>query len=374
MRVGVLIPFLSPANGLSQHFIALLQGFRRVRHDQVEVYVLMEDSPRNASKEIPREIEPVWFSPGEEMATIESLSLDLLHSPSFMTPLKLSIPTMVTIHDTMLARNPDEVDSLLTTIRWNLTKQSAFRANRVVAISETAKAAIIQDIGVPESKIDMILNSVREECYSSGMPHRMLASVIGSRQVAIYCGGRMRRKNVGRMIKAFNQLDVRGPESPLLVMVNMLDNGAPCDELQGFLDDISWGLVTDSSSTVVRTSKLVLTDAISTQELVWLYRRSSVLLSPSLDEGFGLPVAEALSIGCPIIASDIPSHRELTKGNATLLDPLSPIAWTEKITEIFASQMPLNANEHETLALRAAFRPERMVGQLLEAYLRAIHT
>jgi glycosyltransferase involved in cell wall biosynthesis len=70
---------------------------------------------------------------------------------------------------------------------------------------------------------------------------------------------------------------------------------------------------------------------LSDRELAQLVGGAAALLSPSLAEGFDLPVVEAMTLRTPVIASDIPAHRELAGGTATLLDPVDGSAWLQAI-------------------------------------------
>lgn len=78
---------------------------------------------------------------------------------------------------------------------------------------------------------------------------------------------------------------------------------------------------------------------LPTRTLASLMAGAQALLMPSFSEGFGIPVAEAMGIGAPIIASDLPSHREITRGAAILLDPLDGAGWRHAI--LAAASQPL---------------------------------
>ena len=73
---------------------------------------------------------------------------------------------------------------------------------------------------------------------------------------------------------------------------------------------------------------------VSRLELSWLITHAQALLMPSFDEGYGLPIVEALSLGTPVVASDIATFREVTGGCAILLSPLDGIAWRKTITAL----------------------------------------
>ena len=78
---------------------------------------------------------------------------------------------------------------------------------------------------------------------------------------------------------------------------------------------------------------------LPTGALASLMAGARALLMPSFSEGYGVPVAEAVALGTPVIASDIPSHREITRGEAVLLDPLDGPAWREAIREAAAAPL-----------------------------------
>ena len=77
---------------------------------------------------------------------------------------------------------------------------------------------------------------------------------------------------------------------------------------------------------------------LSTQAMKSLIVGSRGLLSPSFAEGFGLPIIEALHLGAPVLASDIPAHREVAGQNAILLDPLDSPAWRRAISGLNSQQ------------------------------------
>ncbi len=122
------------------------------------------------------------------------------------------------------------------------------------------------------------------------------------------------RKNLAFLLTAWRRLaDDMGPTAPHLVLVGRRgwENEAVIDHL-------------DRSSAV---RKLVheITD-LTDEQVAALIRGARALLAPSLAEGFDLPVIEALTLGAPVIASDIPVHRELARA-ANLIDPLDGLGW-----------------------------------------------
>ena len=129
------------------------------------------------------------------------------------------------------------------------------------------------------------------------------------------------RKNVAFLLALWRRLAERGGSSaPRLVLVGRRgwENESVIDHLQR-LDSVI-RLVHEVSD-------------LSDRELAQLVGGANALLSPSLAEGFDLPVVEALALKTPVIASDIPAHRELAGSAATLVDPLDGPAWVEAIEQ-----------------------------------------
>lgn len=127
------------------------------------------------------------------------------------------------------------------------------------------------------------------------------------------------RKNVAFLLATWRRLAERlGAETPRLVLVGRRgwENEAVIDHLQ-------------RSKAVIRLVHEV--SDLSDRELARLMGGAAALLSPSLAEGFDLPVVEALALRTPVIASDIPAHRELAGNVATLIDPLDGPAWLAAI-------------------------------------------
>jgi glycosyltransferase involved in cell wall biosynthesis len=165
------------------------------------------------------------------------------------------------------------------------------------------------------------------------------------------------RKNVAFLLAAWRRLTERlGDDAPHLVLVGRRgwENEAVIDHLQ-------------RSKAVIRLVHEV--SDLSDRELARLVGGAAALLSPSLAEGFDLPVVEALALRTPVIASDIPAHRELAGDAATLIDPLDGPAWIAAIEQAMlgdrgrgpAYAAPTWSDHFEQLAvaLRGVVTPER---------------
>ncbi|NLR41449.1 glycosyltransferase family 1 protein [Novosphingobium sp. ERW19] len=135
------------------------------------------------------------------------------------------------------------------------------------------------------------------------------------------------RKNHFMLLKIWQRLVARlGPSAPKLVLIGQ--NGAEAGHVQNLLDRGN-GL----------SDHVQILSRCPDEELGQWIRSARALLLPSFAEGFGLPVIESLTLGTPVIASDLPCFREIGQGIPTLLDPLDAIAW-ERMIVSFLDQSP----------------------------------
>ena len=212
---------------------------------------------------------------------IAKARLDLFHAPHFVLPWT-SCPSIVTVHDVILAHYPPPQPG--GSIYYSVMMRRALRKSvRVLTVSEAAKRAITEAFPCDPSKIAVTPNGIDALFFERGVP----ATDFGA--YFLYVGNDKPHKNVGALVEAF-----RGIEGASLVLV-----GADFARYRDVPRVVTAGFVT-------------------IERLAELYRGALALVMPSLEEGFGLPVAEAMACGTPVIASDIPALREVG-GGAVLL-------------------------------------------------------
>jgi glycosyltransferase involved in cell wall biosynthesis len=221
--------------------------------------------------------------------------VDVLHCPTFRGPFRARTPLVVTVHDLAVLRHPEWFN------RWTRA-YSAFAvprvvraARRVIAVSEFTKREVVELLGIPEARVAVVPNAV-EDVFTPDGP-----KAEGDYVLAV--GTLEPRKNLERIAAAVDgELRVVGARG--------------------------WGGVEVSNVTW-------LPDA-SDAELAALYRGARCLVYASLYEGFGIPVAEALACGCPIVTSAGSPMAELAAGDAVVVDPTDVGAIADAITRAFA--------------------------------------
>jgi glycosyltransferase involved in cell wall biosynthesis len=229
-----------------------------------------------------------------------------------------------------------------------LTRISARTATRVITISESARHDIVRNFGLASAKIDVTPLGVR---IPETLPPRVESSV-----PAILCVAQKRPyKNLASLIHAVAEL--RG-EQPTLVLP-----GAPTQhetELRSLADRLG---VADR----VRFPAWV-----SDEELESLYGEATCFVLPSLIEGFGLPVLEAMARGVPVACSDRPALPEVAGDAALLFDPTDQTAVTEAVRRLITDPRLRAKLSDAGIARARAFSWQRTAELTLATYRRAV--
>lgn len=182
-------------------------------------------------------------------------------------------------------------------------RQAAERSDLVIAVSAFTAGQVEALLKVERSRIRVIphgvrvpeLNAARENAPCENMAHENLVLFVGAIQ---------KRKNVARLVKAFERL----PESWKLVLAGSSEGYGAAEEL----------LAVEQSS---RRAAIEVRGYVSAVELDALYRRARIFAFPSLDEGFGMPVLEAMTHQVPVITSSKSALPEVAGDAALLVDP-----------------------------------------------------
>jgi glycosyltransferase involved in cell wall biosynthesis len=228
--------------------------------------------------------------------------LDVVHS---LTPLRIPArhaAQVVTIHDLDFLRHPERVRGEIRRDYPALAGRHARAANRVIVNSHYTAKEVVETLGVAPDRVAVCRPGVPD-----WVRPRPSAPAAGQPRSVLFVGTLEPRKNIGRLLDAYEMLISRRPETPELVLAGRATPGAA-----GWLDRIG----RPPLATRVRYLGYV-----TEGELQHLYDRAGVLVMPSHDEGFGMPVLEAMAIGVPVVAANRGALPEVVGDAALLVDP-----------------------------------------------------
>jgi glycosyltransferase involved in cell wall biosynthesis len=239
-------------------------------------------------------------------------SIDVFHNPHNLLPRGLRCPTVVTIHDTMAIDHPElEFQGLERMAKSFYYSQSIWRAlknaTRLIAPSKATADRICALVPDAAERVEVIWEAADKIfCPAADAEAaRIRATALTGRNVPylLLVGANTPTKRHDLAIAAFAK---SVPAPWRLVLLQRRRASSSLVRLADSLD------ISD---------RVVWLEAISRQDVVMLFQAASGLIQPSLYEGFGLPILEAMACGCPVIASDIPPFREVTNGTALLIPP-----------------------------------------------------
>jgi len=253
-------------------------------------------------------LERLWWENGTLPALIKQDKIDLLHAPAFSPPFRKPCPLVVTVHDLAGLRFPNQMGAA-SYFYWKHWLPFTIRqADKIIAISEHTKKDLMSCLGIGESKITVVYSSGHEG-FSDQIPeaHRAgLMKRLKLRNKYFICVGTLEpRKNLIRIVEAFLSFYKMHPDYQL-VMVGSTTFA------HGKYAKILFGKHVDDPD-IIRT-----TGFLAHEDLNALYCGAQALIFPSLYEGFGIPILEAMASGCPVLTSNITSMPEVA-GNAGLL-------------------------------------------------------
>ncbi len=301
-----LIDELLGLPGDERYVLLWNRGLRQTRYD----FERLRANPRVTWVE--RAIDPVQpWGTIQTGAWLRGLEPSVYFSPFALRPVASGVPEVLTLHDVeplRYRRSPV----------WNLLYEAslglAFRARMILTSSEFSRSEILALTHARPERVRAILLGVLP--WRPGLTPSRPAGLAPGR-FALLVGDNRPRKNLGVLARAWAAMGATPPLA--LVAAGPVEPAYPSIT----------GLATAAGARGVQHLGWV-----EPSELAWLYANAELLLFPSVYEGFGLPLAEGLAHGLPIVASDIPAFREVGAAAADYVDPRDPAAWASEVTRL----------------------------------------
>lgn len=219
----------------------------------------------------------------------------LLHT-QYVVPPGLRRPAVVTVHDLSFEHHPGWMAPHDRVLFRTLVPRAVARAARVLTVSETTRRDIVERYGVPEQRVVVTHNGVDARFRPDG-PR------IPRDAFLLYVGALHPRKGLTTALEALARL----PDAPPLVVVGPPKHGAPA--------------VDAAIERLGLRGRVELTGHVDDEQLARLYRSAEAFVFPSLFEGFGLPVVEAMASGTPVVTTTAGSLPEVAGDAAVLVPP-----------------------------------------------------
>ena len=353
MRIGIDATCWLLRRGFGRHTRCLVDALLRV--DTTNEYTLFTDSPV-AAAEMPRGA-TVCTVPAQ-IATIDAAALggrrrlgDLLRMSAAISTARLDVvvfPTvysyvpvlcgakkLVMIHDVTAETYPSYVLDGPTARRFWRAKVALGRwqADRLITVSEYSRTRIARHFALAPASID-VLGEGSDPAFRvleqpQAAPLRARLGLASDDRAIVYVGGFSPHKNLGQLVKVFARLvaDDRGDACRLLLV--------------GDHDHERFHTCFESLRAQVRRAglddRVTFTGHLDDADLVTLLNVATVLVLPSLTEGFGLPAVEAAMCGCPVVATNASPLPDLLGDGGIFVDPHRPEALEGALTRVLAS-------------------------------------
>ena len=293
---------------------------------------------------------------------INNSGYDLFHGPSHVLPGKLKCPSVVTMLDLIFIRYPNYFKAWDRNYYRISFKKSAQLADHIISISEATKADLINFFGIKEEKISVIypgFDAVFSKLQQQKLDEIKIKFKL-PRDYILYVGNIEPRKNILKLAQAFNSLQ---ESSYIDKDVHLLIVG----QMGWYYKEIIDGIDSLSSR-----DKIKLVGPVYGEDLAGFYQLASIMAYPSMFEGFGYPVLEAMRLGTPVLTSNISSMPEAGGNAAHYVNP-------ESLDEIKDGLCKLlnDKTYREKLAVKgtrhaAGFNTMRMTQETLEVYRKLI--
>jgi glycosyltransferase involved in cell wall biosynthesis len=260
------------------------------------------------------ENEYVFFITGEKIPS----DIDLVHFPYF-EPFFLALPlykkykTVVTVHDLTPIVFPDNFPpGLKGKLKWQMQRFSLKKTKRIITDSINSKNDILKYVGISPNMIDVIYLAAGEQfkrLESENWKQEIIKKYDLPEKFALYVGDVTWNKNLPRLIGAIKTTDI-----PLVMIGKSLTN-------KDYDRNNPWNHDLNRIHELTKDDKnIIKLGFVESEDLVSIYNLATVFTMPSLYEGFGLPILEAQACGCPVVATQEGSLKEVTGESVEIVD------------------------------------------------------
>ena len=390
MRIGIDACCWSNRRGFGRFTRELLSALITI--DQKNEYLFFVDKDTASSYKFPDKmnivVAPTLVAPTQAASasgrrslrdlwalsrSVMKHDLDLFFFPAVYSyfPILNRTKIIVTVHDLIADRHPDTVfPNKKLMLFWKLKQWMAVRqADLILTVSEYSKRHITQYLKIPDSRVKVIPEApgdifTKLSHNTEMMQVLHLYGLNPDDRFLLYVGGISPHKNLGFLVEAFYRLTSGLSFSDVkLVLVGDYKEDSFYSDYPALKRRIQH---------LNLQGRIILTGFVDDADLVYLYNAACLLVLPSLEEGFGLPVIEAMACGTPVIASDRGSLPEILGGAGRLFDPEQLDALHEQLKEVLGNPSIRDKMRESGLIRQKEFSWDRAAEMMLNVFSELI--
>jgi glycosyltransferase involved in cell wall biosynthesis len=272
-------------------------------------------------------------------------------SPYYKGPVRAPCPVVLTIHDLYFINYPGRHRPVYEAIVTRAARLYAARATAIVSDSEYSKREIVARLGVDAAKVSVIPLALGAEFKPASLTAAARARYAVRSPYVLYVGNFNPHKNIPRLIRAFALLPGAVRSRHSLVLAGGYGDGRP--ELARLAESL--GL----------TDRVIFSGRVEDADLPALYSEAAVYVTPSLEEGFGATVLEAMACGAPVIASNRAALPEIVADAGLLFDPEQEGAIVSALVRVLSDPALADDLRRRALARAGLYTPARTTGRIL---------
>ncbi|MEH0158280.1 glycosyltransferase family 1 protein [Limibacter armeniacum] len=355
--------------GLGNYCRTLLENIAELHHDEVESHLFTPRIQDNARTHhfldsgdyhlhLPKGAFKTYWRTAGVVKDLQQEGIELFHGLSHELPVgirKSGVKSVVTIHDLIFRHYPKQynrMDNLIYDVKF---KYACENADKVVAISECTKNDIIDFYGIDPAKIEVIYqtcdDSFRGEVASEQRAKAVYRYGLPT-EFILYVGSIIPRKKLKAIVEALYTM----PESERVPLVAIGAGGPYKDEILSFVQEH-------------KLEKWVyFPEKVAFSDFPALYQQAQAFIYPSIYEGFGIPIIEALFSQTPVITSNLSCLPEAAGPDACYVDPYQPESVAEGIRKVVQEQSLRESMIEKGLAYVQRFDKAIVTAQMVNLY------
>jgi len=329
-----------PSNFTSMALSCSTKGFLSSRLEQVAVNYFLWNRPNVLSRQV------------------DGLALDLIHFPTtVISPVIHAVPVVLTFFDMQQEFHPDNF-SLSERVRRHLTyRPSARKAGLIISPSSFTAETLVQRYKIPPSKIRRVPVGISDH-YKPQTDPRVLDDIRRRYDLpeafVFYPANTWRHKNHRRLLLALMLLHQQPGPRINLVCTGAASSGETVSQI--------------GQSLGFPEAQLFDLGFVPLADMPAIYALARMMVFPSLFEGFGIPVLEAMACGCPVVCANTTALPEVGGEAVRLFDPLNVPAMAETIRQVWEDADLRAAMARQGLRRAEHYRWERIIPAVVEVY------